>query len=102
MAEPTNAQIVNGFYRRILPDDVTPQTVTTNQAFGPFDKDDYITVVCDSDFNLNSGTSATPDADANDPQFLKGDHDFAITADGTYVYVLGASGAKAWVYKSNG
>jgi hypothetical protein len=79
-----------------------PKTVTTAQFFGPFAVGDNISVCLSEDSHLNSGTTNTPDCDANDPEFLMGDHDFVIDSASTYVYVFSpTSGAKAWAYKSN-
>jgi hypothetical protein len=99
---PAHRLVLNALARTLPKASPAPKTVDTKQYFGPFTVGDNITVCLDSDSHLNSGTTDTPDCDADDPAYPAGVHDFIVDSQSTYVYVFSATAsAKAWVYKSN-
>lgn len=91
------------YWRRNLPKDVAPTTVTTDQVIGTFSPGTYVILLGSGTFYVNCAAAA----DANDPP-LAGEvaHDYTVpdaNGDGSNVAVhaLGSvAGTKVWCWEA--
>jgi hypothetical protein len=92
------------FWRRNLPKDAAPVTVTTSQVIGTFPPGTYVIMVSEGGgFRVNAGAAA----DANDP-LLPADmpHDFTVpdangNGSNVAIHAIGASaGVKVWCWEA--